>query len=105
MLRRDVEARGHHLTVGSAGQKWLLRELTDSGAHDTALRLALQTTQPSWGYWVRLAVWLYTGCKWLNPNPLFTEGCARARARLGAARWGAVSLRPSSLGTTGWLCR
>lgn len=50
-LQSDVVARGHHLTVGSAGQKWLLRELSANGAHDTALALALQTTQPSWGFW------------------------------------------------------
>lgn len=51
-LAGDVSARGNHLTVGSAGQKWLLRELTASGSHDTALRVATQTTYPSWGYWI-----------------------------------------------------
>ena len=69
-LARDVAQRGDHLTVGSpcpthstwilnratnarsAGQKWLLRTLSDEGEHETALRLAMQTTQPSWGYWL-----------------------------------------------------
>jgi alpha-L-rhamnosidase len=51
-LTTDIESRDHHLTVGSAGQKWLFRELTAVGKHDTALALALQTTYPSFGYWI-----------------------------------------------------
>ncbi len=52
LLRADVAARGDHLTVGSAGGKWLLRTLTAGGAHDAALRLATQTSFPSWGHWL-----------------------------------------------------
>ena len=51
-LAADVAARGYHLTVGSVGQKHLLAALSDHGHHDSALRLALQTTYPSWGYWL-----------------------------------------------------
>ena len=51
-LDQDVVSRGFHLTVGSAGQKWLLRTLSQEGKHDTALQLAMQTTEPSWGYWL-----------------------------------------------------
>jgi len=51
-LTNDIDNRDDHLTVGSAGQKWLLRTLTDIGYHDTALKLATQTTYPSWGYWI-----------------------------------------------------
>jgi hypothetical protein len=51
-LDRDVRARGNHLTVGSAGAKWLLRTLSQEGKHDTALQLAMQTTFPSWGWWI-----------------------------------------------------
>ena len=51
-LDQDVVSRGYHLTVGSAGQKWLLRTLSQEGKHDTALQLAMQTTEPSWGYWL-----------------------------------------------------
>merc|ERR1712054_716774 len=39
-------------TVGSIGQKWIFRELTAIGKHDTALALAMQTTYPSFGYWI-----------------------------------------------------
>ena len=38
LLRADVEQRDYHLTVGSAGQKWLLRTLSRLGHHD-ALRV------------------------------------------------------------------
>jgi alpha-L-rhamnosidase len=51
-LDRDVQTRGYHLTVGSAGVKWLLRTLSKEGKHDTALQLAMQTTFPSWGWWL-----------------------------------------------------
>ena len=52
VLDRDIVGRGYHLTVGSAGAKWLLRTLSQVGKHDTALKLAIQETQPSWGYWL-----------------------------------------------------
>ena len=52
LLQADVAARGYHLTVGSAGGKWLLRTLTAGGAHDAALQVATQTTSPSWGHWL-----------------------------------------------------
>ena len=53
-LVADIKARDTHLTVGATGQKWLLRTLTDGGAeeHDVALALAAQETFPGWGYWV-----------------------------------------------------
>jgi alpha-L-rhamnosidase len=51
LLLADLRSRDHHLTTGSAGQKWLLRTLSASGSHDDALRLATQTTEPAWGYW------------------------------------------------------
>ena len=51
-LAADVGARGFHLSVGSVGQKWLLRELSANGEHDSALKLATQTTYPSWGNWL-----------------------------------------------------
>ena len=52
-LDHDVRSRGYHLTVGSAGVKWLLLTLSQEGKHDTALKLAMQTSFPSWGWWIR----------------------------------------------------
>jgi alpha-L-rhamnosidase len=51
-LAADVVSRDHHLSVGSVGQKWLLNELTANGHHDTALKVAMQDTYPSWGHWL-----------------------------------------------------
>ena len=49
---RDIEKREYHLTVGSAGSKWFLRQLSAEGAHEHAMKLATQTTHPSFGYWI-----------------------------------------------------
>jgi alpha-L-rhamnosidase len=49
-LAKDVQDRG--LGVGSVTAKSLLNVLSDNGRHDLALRLATQTAQPSWGYWL-----------------------------------------------------
>jgi alpha-L-rhamnosidase len=53
-LAANVAKYDNHLTVGSAGQKWLLRTLSKEGHHDVALKVATQTTYPSWGYWISL---------------------------------------------------
>jgi hypothetical protein len=46
----DVEAKGMHLNTGVLGTKYLLPVLTDAGYADVALKLAQQTSYPSWGY-------------------------------------------------------
>jgi len=51
-LARDVAERGNHLTTGALATKYLLPVLTDWGHADLAAAVALQTTFPSWGYWV-----------------------------------------------------
>lgn len=51
-LARDVAERGDHLTTGALATKYLLPVLTDWGHADRAAAVALQTTFPSWGYWV-----------------------------------------------------
>lgn len=48
----DVKQRDYHLTVGAVGQKFLLTELSGNGEHDAALKVATQTTFPSWGHWI-----------------------------------------------------
>lgn len=49
-LADEVKARGYHLTTGFLGTPWLLDALTDAGRIDTAYRLLLQDTYPSWLY-------------------------------------------------------
>ena len=51
-LLKDVEEREDHMAVGYQGSRWLLPALSASGEHETALRLALQTSEPSFGDWI-----------------------------------------------------
>lgn len=48
----DVVARGFHLNTGALGTKYLLPMLSRHGHAQTALRVALQTSYPSWGFWL-----------------------------------------------------
>ncbi|MFI0938463.1 family 78 glycoside hydrolase catalytic domain [Streptomyces sp. NPDC021020] len=49
-LADEIASRGHHLTTGFLGTPWLLDALTDAGRIDTAHRLLLQDSYPSWLY-------------------------------------------------------
>jgi alpha-L-rhamnosidase len=53
-LVKNVKEQGYHQTVGSVGAKLLLNGLAESGNADTAMRIATQTTFPSFGYWLSL---------------------------------------------------
>ena len=46
-----IEAK-HHLDVGVLGCKALLNALCQNGYTETAYRVAIQDTYPSWGWWV-----------------------------------------------------
>jgi alpha-L-rhamnosidase len=48
----DIRRRGNHLNTGMLATKYLLPVLSDHGHHDVAMDIALQTTYPSWGYWL-----------------------------------------------------
>lgn len=52
-LVENVERQNNHLDCGILGTKYLLHALTDNGRADLAYKIAAQTTQPSWGYWVK----------------------------------------------------
>lgn len=47
----EVENKGH-LSTGLIGTQWLLRTLSDIGRPDIAIKLATNTTYPSWGYMI-----------------------------------------------------
>ena len=47
---RNIAARDGHLSTGFLGTPCLLEVLSSHKAHDTAWRLAIQETHPSWGY-------------------------------------------------------
>jgi alpha-L-rhamnosidase len=52
-LQDDLASRtDYHLAVGAVTSKILLNVLSDHGLHQSAMRVATQTTEPSWGYWL-----------------------------------------------------
>jgi len=51
-LKKDVTDRGFHLTVGATGAMYLLQALNSAGDSNAAMRVATQTTEPSWGWWL-----------------------------------------------------
>jgi hypothetical protein len=54
-LQHDLEARtDYHLATGAVLSKWLLEVLSEHGMHQEAIKVATQTTFPSWGWWLAL---------------------------------------------------
>ena len=53
-LAEDVKARGYHLTTGNLCTKYLPEMLTEYGYVDAAYKLLTQTTEPSWGYMIKM---------------------------------------------------
>ncbi|MNK63211.1 Bacterial alpha-L-rhamnosidase [compost metagenome] len=51
-LNRRVEETNFHLDVGVLGAKALLNALKDNGYGETAYKVAVQDTYPSWGWWI-----------------------------------------------------
>ncbi len=54
LLENDIIAKGDHLSTGFVGVSYLLPALTAAGKTDTAYRLLLQDTFPSWLFSVKL---------------------------------------------------
>ena len=52
-LEQDIEAKGGHLSTGFVGVSYLLPVLTQAGKADSAYRLLLQDTFPSWLFSVK----------------------------------------------------
>lgn len=51
-LAKQVAANGFHLDVGVLGAKAILNALSENGEAETAYKLAVQNTYPSWGHWI-----------------------------------------------------
>ena len=52
-LQHDLNNKtDYHLRVGAVTSKLLLTTLSANGLHSSALKVATQTTEPSWGYWL-----------------------------------------------------
>jgi alpha-L-rhamnosidase len=59
-----MNKRGGHAYVGVLGARYVLPVLTATGHHDVAVRVATQTTEPSWGYWTDTAKFTALGEHW-----------------------------------------
>ena len=51
-LAKKVKEAGFHLDVGVLGAKALLNALSENGYAETAYKVAVQDTYPSWGWWI-----------------------------------------------------
>ncbi len=51
-LADKVKAEGYHLDVGVLGAKAILNALSENGYAETAYKVAVQDTYPSWGWWI-----------------------------------------------------
>jgi alpha-L-rhamnosidase len=59
-----MTARSGHAWVGIIGARHVLPVLTETGHLDAACAVALQTTEPSWGYWIEKAGFTALGEHW-----------------------------------------
>jgi len=65
----NIKQNDEHIDTGILGAKYLFHSLTKNGQHDLAYRIATQTSQPSYGFWVKSgATTLREG--WKNPHSL-----------------------------------
>jgi alpha-L-rhamnosidase len=51
-LVANIHGTNDHLDTGVLGSKYLLHALTNNGQAELAYKVASQTTQPSWGWWI-----------------------------------------------------
>ncbi|HEY5915392.1 MAG TPA: glycoside hydrolase family 78 protein [Verrucomicrobiae bacterium] len=87
-----VEQKNNHIDTGILGAKYILNALTEYGRADLAYRIANQTDQPSWGWWIGqgattlweqwngtesrnhimfgdISAWFYKALAGINPDP------------------------------------
>ena len=72
-LNRLVEENGYHLSTGFPGTPYILFALADNGYADTAYRLLLQDTCPSWLYCVKMGATTF----WEQWNAITPDGQVR----------------------------
>ena len=52
-LLANIEKNDAHIDTGILGAKYLFNALTANGEHDVAYQIATQTTEPSYGSWIK----------------------------------------------------
>lgn len=53
-LVQDIISKDYHLDVGHIGAEIILPLLSQEGYGDIAMKILMQTSEPSWGYWLTL---------------------------------------------------
>ena len=53
-LLKDIKEKNYHLDVGHVGAELILPVLSQEGCGDVAMKILMQRTYPSWGYWLEL---------------------------------------------------
>lgn len=51
-LVKNIESQAFHIDTGILGAKAIYNVLSDNGQHQTAWQMLMQTTRPSYGYWI-----------------------------------------------------
>ena len=80
-LEDDLAQRtDYHLRVGAVTAKILLNVLSENGLHAAAMRVATQTTLPSWGFWLTqnaTTCWeTFAGCAGVGCNSTLNPSAA-----------------------------
>ncbi len=131
-LAAKVKESGFHLDVGVLGAKALLNALSENGHAETAYKVAVQKTYPSWGWWVvngattllenwdldakrdisdnhmmfgEIGAWFYKGLGGLFPDPDkpgFKHILLRPNPHIGPEKFTATHHSPYGLILSGW---
>lgn len=134
-LAKKVEQTGFHIDTGILGAKALLNALSENGYVDTAYKVAVQDTYPSWGWWIvngatsllenwnlkatrdisdnhimfgEIGAWPYKGLAGIFPdenNPGFKHIILRPNFPAGLADFEASHESPYGEITSGWITK
>ncbi len=53
IIYKTTDEYHNHTSCGLVGEQWFMRTLTDNGRADLAIKIAEDTTYPSWGYMIK----------------------------------------------------
>ncbi|MCM6771871.1 glycoside hydrolase family 78 protein [Nocardia sp. CDC159] len=116
-LVENIRASGNHLTAGMIGLPAIVRVLTDAGRHDVLYDVAVQTSYPSYGYWIEHGAtslpesWEWNGREGVaDLNILgglpswFTHGLAGIRQDPDAVAFDRIRIAPALVGSLTTVC-
>ncbi|PXX59780.1 alpha-L-rhamnosidase [Nocardia tenerifensis] len=111
-LVENIRESGNHLNAGMIGLLAIVRVLTDEGRHDVLYDVAVETSYPSYGYWLEHgATSLPESWEWTNREGVadlnilggltswFTQGLAGIRQEPTAIAFDRVRIAPAIVGS------